>query len=140
MLANACAEHRIRVDSRLQLDQNLPPVKANRTHVQKALLNLFHNGIEAMESGSAGDPVLTVKTRTVQEPSVVQVSIGDNGPGFSPDHLKRLFDPFFTTKSSGIGMGLAISRTLVEANGGHLWLEPDASPGAQFHLTLPIAP
>ncbi|MDE1942169.1 MAG: PAS domain S-box protein [Betaproteobacteria bacterium] len=140
MLDTACAEHHLQVDSHLELELDLPPVKANRTHIQKTLLNLFHNGIEAMESGRIADPMLTVHTRSLPDEPLVQVSVADNGPGFSPDQRKRLFDPFFTTKSSGIGMGLAISRSLVEANGGHLWLENDCLPGAQFHLTLPVSP
>ncbi|MDE1989373.1 MAG: PAS domain S-box protein [Betaproteobacteria bacterium] len=140
MLDTACAEHHLQVDSRPQLEQGLPPVKANRTQVQKILLNLFHNSIEAMEAGQTLNPTLTVHARVLQDEPLVQVSVADNGPGFGPDQIKRVFDPFFTTKSAGIGMGLAISRSLVEANGGHLWLDSGARPGAQFHLTLPISP
>ncbi|MDE2343418.1 MAG: PAS domain S-box protein, partial [Betaproteobacteria bacterium] len=139
MLDAASVEHHLQVDSRLQLEQGLPPVKANRIQVQKILLNLFHNSIEAMEAGKTANPTLTVQVCALQDEPLVQVSVADNGPGFGADQLKRLFDPFFTTKPAGIGMGLAISRSLVEANGGHLWLDPGTRPGAQFHLTLPVS-
>jgi signal transduction histidine kinase len=68
------------------------------------------------------------------------VTVQDSGPGISQDVINRVFEPFFTTKPTGIGMGLAISRALIEANGGQLWLEPTAKSGAAFHFTLPFAP
>jgi signal transduction histidine kinase len=67
------------------------------------------------------------------------MAIQDNGPGIRKDDLPRLFEPFFTTKAKGIGMGLAISRSLIEQNGGQLWVDPQEGPGAVFHLTLPLA-
>jgi len=70
---------------------------------------------------------------------MAHVTVQDNGPGLDPETTKRVFEPFFTTKTRGIGMGLAISRALIEANGGLLWLEPNTM-GATFHFTLPLAP
>lgn len=67
------------------------------------------------------------------------VVVQDNGSGLDKDMVKYIFDPFFTTKPSGIGMGLSISRALIEANGGQLWLDPDSKAGAKFHFTLPLA-
>ncbi len=138
MLEAARAEHHFQVRAVLQLAPSLPQVKANRIHIQKALLNIFHNGIEAMASSAPPSPTLTVRTQFLHDPPRAQVSVSDNGPGFAPQHLTRLFDPFFTTKPGGIGMGLVISRSLVEANHGHLWLESDGPPGARFHMTLPV--
>jgi two-component system sensor kinase FixL len=70
---------------------------------------------------------------------MAQVTIQDNGPGFTKEEVQRLFEPFFTTKTGGIGMGLAISRSLIEMNGGQLWHDPEEGPGATFHLTLPFS-
>jgi signal transduction histidine kinase len=80
---------------------------------------------------------LTVRTKI--DAYAAQVTIQDNGAGIKEKHLHRLFKPFFTTKSKGIGMGLAVSRSLMEANGGQLWFDPQEEPGATFHLTLPFA-
>lgn len=124
----------------LHLEENIPAVQCNHTQVQKALLNLFRNAIEAMHMVDL--PTLTIETavQTVAEASIAIVTIQDNGPGLDQAVAKRMFEPFFTTKPTGIGMGLAISRALIEANGGQLWVDPDAKPGAKFHFTLPFAP
>jgi two-component system sensor kinase FixL len=76
----------------------------------------------------------------MKEQNVAQVTIQDNGPGIKQSDIHRLFQPFFSTKPDGIGMGLSISRSLIEANGGQLWIDPDEGPGATFHLTIPFAP
>ena len=124
----------------LHLEENIPAVQCHHTQVQKALLNLFRNAIEAMHMVNL--PTLTIKTavQTVAGTSVAMVTIQDSGPGLDQAMTKRIFEPFFTTKPTGIGMGLAISRALIEANGGQLWVDPDAKPGAKFHFTLPFAP
>ena len=70
---------------------------------------------------------------------MAQVTVQDSGPGFDADTALRIFDPFFTTKSSGMGLGLAISRALIEAHGGQLWTDPAAGSGAVFHFTVPFA-
>jgi two-component system sensor kinase FixL len=138
-LDTACAEHPGSVETRLQVQSDLPQVCANRTHVHKALLNLMHNGIEAMQESAVSHPTLIVRAEAQKGKPFALVSISDNGPGLSSENLKSLFDPFFTTKSSGIGMGLSVSRSLVEANGGQLWAESREGPGAIFHLTVPFA-
>ncbi len=92
-----------------------------------------------MEAG-VPQPAISVTVRTIKDKNVAQVTIRDNGPGFRDEDIQRLFQPFFTTKARGIGLGLAISRSLVEANGGQLWVDPQEKPGATFHLTLPFAP
>lgn len=132
----AITEHELQFHADLLLEEDLLPVRANRTHVQKVLLNLIHNAIEAMGAADVALPEITVTVQ--QDGSVAQVTIRDNGPGFGPDDIQHLFEPFYTTKVHGIGMGLAISRALIEANGGQLWVDPEEGPGATFHLTLPF--
>jgi PAS domain S-box-containing protein len=139
VLDTARSEHELQFQSVLQLEEGLPLVRANRTHVQKVLLNLLHNGIEAMQEAGVPLPCITVTVRTINDKAVAQVTIQDNGPGIKKEDSQRLFEPFFTTKARGIGMGLAVSRSLIEANGGQLWVDPQENPGATFHLTLPFA-
>jgi PAS domain S-box-containing protein len=139
VLYAARAEHELQFHPVLHLENNLPLIRANRTHVQKVLFNLLHNSIDAMRDAGVQVPAITVTVRTMQNESVAQVTIQDNGPGVKSEDFQRLFEPFFTTKAKGIGMGLAISRSLVEENGGQLWIDPQEGPGATFHLTLPFA-
>lgn len=132
-------EHELEFESVFQKEEGLPMVRASRSHVQKVLFNLLHNGVEAIRDGGVLQPVISVTVRKNLDERVAQVTIQDNGPGVKEEDLYRLFKPFFTTKAKGIGMGLAVSRSLIEANGGKLWLEPQAGSGAIFHLTLPFA-
>jgi PAS domain S-box-containing protein len=134
------SEHELQFHSVLRLEKHLPMVQANRIHVRMALSNLLHNGIEAMKLANVPLPAITVTVRTIKEQNVAQVTIQDNGPGFRKADIARLFEPFFTAKAGGIGMGLAISRSLIEMNGGQLWVDPQEGPGATVHLTLPFAP
>lgn len=140
ILGTAKSEHELQFHSILQLKEGLPLIRANRTHVQRVLLNLLHNGIEAMQEVGVPLPSITVTVRTIKEDAgIAQVTIQDNGPGVKKEDFQRMFEPFFTTKTRGIGMGLAISRSLIEANGGQLWIDPQETPGATFHFTLPLA-
>ena len=139
ILAAARAEHELQFQTTLQLEDGLPLIRANRVHVRKVLLNLLHNGIEAMQEAGVPLAAITISVRTIADKNVAQVTIRDNGPGFTDVDIQRLFEPFFTTKAKGIGMGLTISRSLIEANGGQLWVDPQESPGATFHLTLPFS-
>ncbi|MDE2344210.1 MAG: PAS domain S-box protein [Betaproteobacteria bacterium] len=132
-------EHELQFQTRLMLTEDLPAVEANRTHVQKVLLNLLHNGIEAMMEAGIPLPDLTVTVTSKRDQNLAQITIQDSGPGLSAEIQRRLFEPFYTTKSNGIGMGLSISRSLIQANGGQLWVDPHEGPGAVFHLTLPLA-
>jgi PAS domain S-box-containing protein len=136
----ARAKHEMEFNTVLNLEDSLPLIQGNRTHVQKVLLNLLYNGIEVMQDAGLPKPCITVTVRTIRDESVAQVTIRDNGPGIKPENIKRLFEPFYTTKANGIGMGLTISRSLIEANGGQLWFDTEEDAGATFHLTLPFAP
>jgi signal transduction histidine kinase len=111
----------------------LPRLALDRVHIQQVLVNLIRNGMDAMDS-IAGDRVLGVRVRRVGD--VVQTEISDRGAGVAfPD---KIFEPFFTTKGNGMGMGLAISRSIVESHGGRLWAEKNEPLGAKFVFTLPI--
>jgi two-component system, LuxR family, sensor kinase FixL len=113
------------------------PVDVDLVQIEQVLLNLVRNALDALEEVPAGGRTLTVRTRSGDEDAEVRVE--DNGPGIPPNRIGRLFEPFFTTKGNGMGMGLAISQTIVEGHEGRLWAE--STPGVQtvFHVTLPVA-
>jgi len=123
----------------LQLEQNLPPIVANRIQIVKVLVNLLRNAMEAMHTAGTSPPTISIIVKTYKDKNMAHAIVQDNGLGIDNETARRIFEPFFTTKSSGIGMGLAISRALIEANGGQLWLEISAKPKAVFHFTLPFA-
>ncbi len=139
VLDAARSEQELAFECVFRKGEEIPVVRANRIHVQKVLLNLLHNGMEAMREGGVPLPVICVTVKRIPDESAVQVTIQDNGPGIREGDVYRLFKPFFTTKAKGIGMGLAVSRSLIETNGGKLWFEPQSGAGAIFHLTLPLA-
>ncbi len=126
--------------AKVQLEPKIPFVLANRSQVQKVLVNLLRNAVEAMRGAGLNDGDIVISVQTDQQLNMAHVSVQDSGPGVDADKIKRIFEPFFTTKSTGIGMGLAISRALIESNGGQLWLAPNSSAniGASFHFTLPF--
>ena len=113
------------------------PVRGDRVQLQQVLLNLILNALEAMSTVEAGPRELLISTEQTPTGGVL-VSVRDSGPGIDPDHLDRVFEAFYTTKSSGIGMGLSICRSIINTNGGRLWVE-NASRGAEFQFTLPSA-
>jgi PAS domain S-box-containing protein len=129
------ATHKIAVVT--ELSPGLPPVLGDRIQLQQVLLNLIMNGIESMTSSSDRPRVLLIRSQT-QESGHVLVAVQDSGTGLDAKAMSHIFDTFFTTKPAGMGMGLAISRSIVEAHGGRLWPVPDASEGAIFNLTLPV--
>jgi C4-dicarboxylate-specific signal transduction histidine kinase len=119
----------------LELSSNLPFVLGDSIQLQQVVLNLLMNGIEAMTNVT--DPrTLVIRTET-QSGGQIRVSVEDSGIGISADVMPRLFEPFFTTRAKGMGMGLPISRSIIEAHGGRLWAEPNGSRGAIFQFTLP---
>jgi len=127
------AENRVRAECRIT--QPLPLVSADRVRMQQALLNLTINGIEAMAAVTDRPRLLTVQSR-IDESGDVLVAISDSGTGFGSD-VDRVFTPFYTTKANGMGMGLSISRSVVESHGGRLWAAPNSPHGAVFSFTLP---
>ncbi len=114
----------------------MPTVAVDAIQVEQVVLNLLRNAMDAMESTAAEKRVLTVRTREA-EAGTVELRVHDTGPGISAEAADRIFDPFFTTKPHGMGMGLSISRSIVDAHRGHLWADPASGGGAMFHLTLP---
>jgi two-component system sensor kinase FixL len=118
----------------ITIDPDLPNAMVDRVQVQQVLLNLIRNAVEAME----GQELRELSVGTVVENGVVLVSVADTGGGISPAIEAKLFQPFVTTKAEGMGIGLSVCRTIVEAHGGRLWVEPNAGGGGSvFRFTLP---
>ncbi|WMT73768.1 ATP-binding protein [Bradyrhizobium sp. Ash2021] len=121
---------------RTQLAEGLPPVQGDRVQLQQVMLNLIVNAIQAMSGIGGGARELHVSTVSI-EPEGVCVAVRDTGPGLSPESLSRLFEPFYTTKPEGMGLGLSICRSIIEAHGGRLWAIPCEPQGALFQFTIP---
>jgi signal transduction histidine kinase len=119
------------------LAAEVPLILGDRIQVQQVLLNLLMNAIEAMSGVGAGPRTLGVSSARVAATEVV-IAVRDSGPGFDPQHLDRLFEAFYTTKSHGLGLGLAISRRIIEAHGGRLWATANVPHGAVLQFTVPI--
>ncbi len=125
------------VTLKLELDPRCDRILVDRVQIQQVLVNLFRNALEAM-AGSPTRELTATSMKTADD--MVELSISDTGHGFSETALANLFQTFFTTKETGMGVGLSISRSIVEAHGGRMWAETNPSGGATFRLTLPIAP
>lgn len=133
MSAEAAAR---KVGMAFEPDGDLPKVPGDRVHLQQVVMNLVLNSFEAMGGVSEDARRLRIQTGTNHNGTVI-ISVCDSGPGIPEDRLTKLFDPFFTTKKEGLGMGLSISRTIVEAHQGRLWAENNPGSGATFHIELP---
>ncbi len=120
-----------------RLDDNLPLISADRVQLQQVMINLIINAIEAM-AGAGDEPRELAIVSGIGDANDVVVEVQDTGPGLDPEQLDRLFQSFYTTKPDGIGMGLAISRSIAEAHGGRLSAAPNNPRGAVFRLTLPL--
>ena len=129
---------RRKVTIHVELDPNLPAISADPVQIQQVLLNLVTNGMDAMMAVPARRE-LTISSRS-KGTAEVHVLVQDCGVGVNPEMAQRIFDPFFTTKEHGIGMGLAISRTIIEAHDGKLWVAPGNSGGSSFQFTIPLQP
>ena len=125
------------VSAQVELGGNVPAVLGDRVQIQQVVLNLVMNGIEAMREVDDRPRRLVVGS-SPREGEVV-VTVSDSGVGIDPDKLGRLFDPFFTTKAEGMGMGLSVSRSIVESHGGRLWASSGEASGATFRFTVPMA-
>ncbi len=126
------------VDVRLNLSPQADAVFADRVQVQQVLLNLIRNGIDAMQTEEPRKRGLLISTSLTDE-GWSRVTVADKGPGIADEILERLFQPFMTTKPQGMGVGLSISRSIIEAHGGRIWAEANPGGGAVFHFTLPPA-
>ena len=123
---------------RMELADNLPSVLGDRVQLQQVLLNLITNGIETMSEITDRPRELILKTQQ-DEVDKVCVTVQDSGIGIDPQSLARIFEAFYTTKPQGMGIGLSISRSIIESHGGRLWAAPNDGPGATFQFTLPIS-
>jgi C4-dicarboxylate-specific signal transduction histidine kinase len=133
LVQDALTRHRI--DARADLG-DVPPVLADRVQLQQVILNLVMNGVDAVNERGDGSRHLVISTRAL-DTGEVTMTVRDSGVGVDPAVFDKLFDPFFTTKPEGMGMGLSVSRSIVESHGGRLWASMNDGPGATFHIALP---
>ena len=131
LMGDEAGRRRVRMD--LKVEADLPLIDIDRVQIQQVLVNLMRNGMEAMDA-IEGEKVLGIVLRHYED--AIETEISDRGPGVK--FPERIFEPFFTTKEDGMGMGLAICRSIVESHGGRLWAEQNAPHGAKFKFTLPI--
>lgn len=123
----------VRID--LALSPGVPKVYADSIQIEQVLLNLVRNGLEAMKEPHRQPKRLSIRTAALED-GQVDVTVADTGSGLAPELIERIFDPFFSTKPLGLGLGLSISRSIIEAHGGRLWVEPDPMGGSRFHFSL----
>jgi PAS domain S-box-containing protein len=128
-----------RISVRTQLAEGLPPVQADRVQFQQVVLNLIINAVEAMSDSSEETRQLMINTDRA-DPNEIRVAVQDSGPGMAAESIQRVFDPFYTTKAHGLGMGLSICRSIIEAHEGRLWAAAARPKGAVFAFTLPAHP
>jgi PAS domain S-box-containing protein len=133
---SAIAENGVSVQTRLS--EGLAPVEGDRVQLQQVILNLVLNAAEAMSMVDAGARQLLISTEEGGANGVL-VAVRDSGSGIDPEHIEHVFEAFYTTKSSGVGMGLSICRSIIEAHGGRMWADANEPGGAAFQFTLPGA-
>jgi PAS domain S-box-containing protein len=139
--ASKIVRHDIAFDGRIHIScpGNLTPININQLQITKVLVNLLNNSVQAMQSVQMSEGDIWISAALEPDGSAVRVSVRDSGPGIDAKTEREMFQAFATTKPNGLGMGLVISRALVEAHGGKLWLEADTIDGAIFHFTLPTS-
>ncbi|MCP4711767.1 MAG: diguanylate cyclase, partial [Planctomycetes bacterium] len=126
-----------KVKLHLDLSSDIPSVPVDAIQIEQVALNLIRNGIEAMDDPSIIDRRLLVKTRITDSKNMVEVTVQDSGVGIDPNKSEEIFDSFYTTKELGLGIGLSLSRSIIESHGGHLWAVSNPGGGATFKFTLP---
>jgi signal transduction histidine kinase len=134
-------EHELRshdIVVRTDLRGTLPRVAGDRVQLQQVLLNLIVNAVEAMSAVHDRSRELAIVSR-LDSPDAVLVEVRDSGSGLDPQAAEQVFEAFYTTKNGGIGIGLSISRSIIEAHGGRLWAAPNEPDGAVFRFSLPVA-
>jgi signal transduction histidine kinase len=127
------------VSMSLEFSPDLPSTRGDRVQLQQVILNLVLNGLDAMGEPHAGARTLVIQTAR-DGAAALRVTVQDSGPGIAPKDLGHIFEPLYTTKTEGLGMGLAIVRTIVNAHGGAVGAENNREGGASFRFTLPVAP
>jgi signal transduction histidine kinase len=138
MAGETCGEvMKNNVSVQTQLAEGLPLIQGDRVQLQQVILNLIINAVEAMNGVSEKSHELLIGTGKDASGGVL-VTVQDSGPGLNPESFEHLFDSFYTTKPGGMGMGLSICRSIVEAHGGRIWATPNAGPGITVQFTLPI--
>ena len=125
-----------RIALQVMLDEGLPTVNCDRIQIEQVVLNLVRNAMDSLVESAVQTRELTIRCRA-DGPANIQLSVEDTGEGFAADSSERMFETFFTTKSDGLGMGLSISRNIIEDHGGRLWASARSGGGAIFHVTLP---
>jgi len=120
-----------------ELDENLPPVPADRVQLQQVMINLIKNAIDAMDSVTDRNRILRIRSMLNGSKGVL-ITVEDSGVGFAPQNIDRIFSAFFTTKRDGMGLGLAICRSIIESHGGSLSASPGYPHGAVFRIVLPV--
>ena len=125
------------IQVKTRLAEDLPPVQGNRAQLQQVLVNLITNGFEASREPAGEESILMVITDA--RDGAARVSVRDQGTGFPDGNMEDMFAPFCTTKSDGLGMGLAVTRRIVEFHGGRIWAENNPDRGATVHITMPFA-
>jgi signal transduction histidine kinase len=131
--------NRYQVEVKLELSDEVLPVKVDLVQIEQVLLNLVRNAIDAMKMIPSEQRTLLLQTRRI-DATGVEVVVKDSGPGIAADAVEHLFDAFFSTKESGMGMGLPISKKIVEAHYGELSVDTKLGEGAAFHVKLPTDP
>jgi C4-dicarboxylate-specific signal transduction histidine kinase len=122
----------------MELADNLPPISADRVQIQQVLFNLLKNGVESMKTVPDRPHILRIESKLRGTDSIL-VAVRDSGAGFPPGKLEQIFKTFYTTKAEGLGLGLSISRSIIECHGGSLWAQANEDgPGATFQFTLPV--
>ena len=134
MVRNAIDRNGVSV--RTRLIEHSPSVRGDRVQLQQVVMNLILNAVEAMTSIQAGPRELSISTE-LNQPSGILIAVRDSGPGIDLEQLDQIFTPFFTTKPNGLGMGLSICRSIIDAHGGRLWAEGNRPRGAAFKFSLP---
>jgi two-component system sensor kinase FixL len=135
LLSSDAAAHKTTMG--LEIPADLPRVTGDRIHLQQVLLNMLVNGMDAMSTHPVADRRITIRA-TALDPHTVEIAVSDAGVGIAPGELNRVFDPFHTTKQGGLGLGLAISRSIVEAHGGSISVQNNPDRGATARFTLPV--
>ena len=126
------------VNIRYRKNKNTPQVMVDKLYIQQVIMSLARNAIEAIRDADIEDPKVTIEVNQLSEQQV-EISILDNGPGFATHEAHKLFDPNFTTKPYGMGLGLTVSRSIIESHGGNLSADLNPTYGACFKFTLPVS-